>query len=1564
MSDHPYPGLRPFHRDETDIFFGRERQTDDLVGTLERTRFLAVLGQSGSGKSSLVLTGLLPALEGGFMGSARPLWSIAQMRPGNMPFARLAEALLDDPIFRKAYSGGGEPNPHAVEFLEAALERGPLAIEEILELTPLPGDAQLLIIVDQFEELFRYQEEGNEEAAANFVALLLHAHRYENVYVAITMRSDFLGDCSIFQGLPEAINRGLFLTPKLTRGEMAEAIRLPARIFGGQVEDALVNHLLNETAGEVDQLPLLQHALRRTWDIDDDKILTLPEYEALGGLERVLSDHADEAYNALDKKEKRIAEIMFRCLTERASDLRDTRRPTKVEEVAAVAGVKPEKLYKVVDRFRQPDRCFLMPPANVKLTPKTVLDISHESLIRQWSRLRQWTIDEAERGETYRRVIGAARRCEAGRGELWRGVDLQAALDWRDNEDPRAEWAERYGGDLELALEFLKQSEAEEIRHKRDKMRAQEREIENLKQVAKLTRIRVLTLRIATAFFGIATVVLLVYLRWYVWDHSAYYDGFNKAWGVPFGVGELSPEQQQRRAVTLRLTRAGTKNPVHMIEAVDSFGNCTTQHNIGTYFEYPDDIDEEKKPCRWDFVIDAKGNVNYEVAYDKNDNQLWVFDYSAIAPQYTDDSGRPTVRQARMIDRENYKIGRNMRGVTQGDFVANEQRTQSDVAESNLRGMQAQAAPGQSAKESETRSTPDTGQSASQAPQPGESSTERRTLGYMADSVEFHYDEFGHERHLVFLNSIGELARGPDRQFVQRRHHEDGRVVTIESLDRHENLMNDIVGNAILHIRYNEMGFQAEYEALDKDRNRVMTVSGWSRVTYEYDDSGNVTDMRLYDTEDAAFQGTDGYHHVRMTYDDRGNIIKEQYFDGKGDPTPSSIGVYAVRYEYEDNSHRLAGSYFLDADMNPMIGTGGYAAYKQKYDPETGQVVEATYHDEEGNLSPAVNYAIVRYEYNAQGQREYTKYYGADERPVDLFGGHSQVVSQYDDRSSSTRYINAAGLPGTDYDGISTYLRQFDLRGNEIEVEYLGPDGERVPNWNGVSIIRRSFDIYNNPKSESYFDEFDERVMSSEGYARVEREFNERGKILQETYFDEQGRPGLESKNYAMVRHEYDDDGNQIVTTYHDATGELVETSDGYMSWSRRYDDMGNVTESRFLDLQGEAVVNFLGYAYKKTEWNSHGNVTRETFFDNNDEPYVLDGYATVTSEYDAYGRLTANYYFDENGQPAINTDTGHHGFIMEYDDLGRVTAELTIGVDGNYMDVEEGSAIVRREYDNAGNITRESYFNADGTAAYRDGYAAWTAEYDDFAEIVEIYYFDGDGAPANSESAGYHGYVIEKDELGRKIREYALDVDGRYTEDPQGLAILTTAYDEWGNAVDMAAYDAEEKLVLSDYGYARITRKYDENGNMVEEAYFDDSNEPAIPPTIGCARVAWGFDERGDPTEERCVDSAGAPAVYAMTDGVVLIRREFNERGDFTSESYFDASDTPIQMLESVDSPHRSLYERGIYGEFLREQYFDTDGNPVPWYSSVEEALNEACTDWHYTYDRWGDHESTRCAD
>src|SRR2546422_1050280 len=215
---HPFPGLRHFETDEEDLFFGREGQSEEILRRLRHHRFLAVVGASGSGKSSLIRAGLLPYLHGGFLGTTGSRWRVAIFRPGNDPIANLAAA-LDHP------SVLGEPAENA------------------------------------------------DEAAKNTI-------------------------------LPEAVTTGLYLIPRMTREQRRAAIVEPVRVGGGSIAPRLVNRLLNDVGDNPDQLPILQHALMRTWDYwqahdPHRRPIDLEDYRAIGGMAEALSLHADEAYGGL-----------------------------------------------------------------------------------------------------------------------------------------------------------------------------------------------------------------------------------------------------------------------------------------------------------------------------------------------------------------------------------------------------------------------------------------------------------------------------------------------------------------------------------------------------------------------------------------------------------------------------------------------------------------------------------------------------------------------------------------------------------------------------------------------------------------------------------------------------------------------------------------------------------------------------------------------------------------------------------------------------------------------------------------------------------------------------------------------------------------------------------------------------------------------------------------------------------------------------------------------------------------------------------------------------------------
>jgi hypothetical protein len=445
---------------------------------------VAVVGGSGSGKSSLIRAGLIPALKGGYLLEDSSKWKICLMKPGQGPMYNFAETILKliDPEINK-------DDIHT--FLTQIKKEGISAI--INKLTPLKKEQRFnfFLLVDQFEELFRYQMDVDNvdsiTESIDFVNLILKLTEQRDfpIYIVITMRSDFIGDCTQFHGLPQALNKSQYLVPRLNRQEMKRVIEGPSKLYGKKFSPALTSKLLNDTSHVKDELPLLQHALMRIWEYevqhDNSGELDLRDYRAVGGIKRALSIHADEALEEMTKEEVKLSKEIFKALTTVDDNGRKIRRPALLSELKALTGASGAKILGVLDHFIRDRRSFIyLQP--VSDSDDQVIDISHESLIRQWRTLGDWVEEEAESASYYLQLAEATRLHQLKKKDYLTGSELVLSSDWHDRFQPTAAWAKRYKtgfeNDLfERAMEFLRKSkeislyEMAEVKFKRNARR-------------------------------------------------------------------------------------------------------------------------------------------------------------------------------------------------------------------------------------------------------------------------------------------------------------------------------------------------------------------------------------------------------------------------------------------------------------------------------------------------------------------------------------------------------------------------------------------------------------------------------------------------------------------------------------------------------------------------------------------------------------------------------------------------------------------------------------------------------------------------------------------------------------------------------------------------------------------------------------------------------------------------------------------------------------------------------------------------------------------------------------
>ena len=375
----PYKGLAPFDETDAHLFFGRERVVGELAARTVGAGVLAVVGASGSGKSSVLAGGLLPSLRAGLLpGSER--WRTESMRPGEHPLAEL---------------------------------------ERVVAATS-DADARLVLVVDQFEEIFTACADENERTA--FVERLMSlAADPERAIAVISIRGDYYGHCGAYPELARLLAANQVLVGPMAADELRRAIQLPARRSGIRVESALTEALVAEASNEPGALPLLSTALVELWMERSDGWLRLETHDRLGGVRGAVARLAETSYENLSDDERAAARRLFLRLVTMGEEGGLARRRVRLSELDLD---RDTVLASVVERLTR-DRLLT--------AHEQAVEVAHEALLREWPRFQEWLAEDAQGRELREHLTQSANRWENNErdpGDLYRGARLSATLDW------------------------------------------------------------------------------------------------------------------------------------------------------------------------------------------------------------------------------------------------------------------------------------------------------------------------------------------------------------------------------------------------------------------------------------------------------------------------------------------------------------------------------------------------------------------------------------------------------------------------------------------------------------------------------------------------------------------------------------------------------------------------------------------------------------------------------------------------------------------------------------------------------------------------------------------------------------------------------------------------------------------------------------------------------------------------------------------------------------------------------------------------------------------------------
>ena len=751
--------------------------------------------------------------------------------------------------------------------------------------------------------------------------------------------------------------------------------------------------------------------------------------------------------------------------------------------------------------------------------------------------------------------------------------------------------------------------------------------------------------------------------------------------------------------------------------------------------------------------------------------------------------------------------------------------------------------------------------------------------------IERTFDALGNTLTEITYDGNGQpIARNAGYDEVRNTFNEKNQAVKIEYLLGGKPVLNS-EGVAIIEREYDEAGLVAVESYYGVSGEPVLLNGNkYHRIDRTWLDKKHATSESWFDVDGQPMTQGDTFVRVDRQFDENGNTIDEITYGTDGQPIARKAGYDETRNTFNEKNQAVKIEYHLGG--KPVLNSDGAAIIEREYD-EAGLVAVECYYGVSGEpvLLNGNKYHRIDRTWLDKKHATSEAWFGVDGQPKTQGDTFVRIDRQFDENGNTVDEITYGedGQPIARKAGYDEVRNTFNEKNQVVKIEYL-LGGKPVLNSDGVAIVTREYDEAGLVAVECYYGTENEPVLltGKNKYHRIERTWLDKKHATSEAWFGTDGKPITLNNTYVRVERTFDEAGNCTDERYYGADGAAIACNAGYDEVRNTFNEKNQAIKIEYL-LGGALVLNSDGVATVEREFDEAGLVAVESYFGTEGEPIALTGknkYHRIERTWMDSKHATSEAWFDVDGQPMALRDT-YVKVEREFDEKGNCTEERYYGPDGKPIACKAGYDTLKQTFNDKNQAIEISYFLGGAPYTVKNKYAMLEREYDDAGNVSVERYFDGDRKPVICRQ-GYAEIRMGYNDKKQVIRESWFDTEGKPMTIGDTYCGVEKEYDEAGNVSVMRFLDAEGQPTACKAGYEMVWKRYNEKKKVIYESYMDHTGAP-MKNNKGVYQTTYDYDENGKVVQEQYLDENGQ--LMKNSDGFVRVIRTWNEDGSLASE-------------------------------------------------------------------------------